>query len=166
VELTLPGAFDRARWYGLGPGESYIDSRRGVRTGVYDAGLDDLHTPYAYPQENGNRFGTRWLHLRDDRGTGLWVMGGEPFGFGAHPYTVADLDAAKHIHELPRRDELTLTLDHRQCGLGSGSCGPLTFERYRVARQPWSFRFVLGVHSLQEADADSLWTRWRSPPSS
>jgi len=161
VDLRLPREFNKASWYGLGPGESYVDSRAAVRTGIYDADLDALHTDYAYPQENGNRSATRWMGLYDDRGTGLWVTGSETFGFGAHPYTVADLDAAKHRHEVPRRDEVTLTLDHRQCGLGSGSCGPLTFEEYRIPLRPYRFTFVLAAHSRQEISPSTLYGRHR-----
>jgi len=159
VDLQLPGAFRWARWYGLGPGESYVDSRAAVKTGVWQAGLEALHTDYAYPQENGNRDETRWMGLYDDRGTGLWVTSDQPFGFSAHPYTVADLDAARHRHELPRRDEVTLTLDRAQCGLGSGSCGPLTFEPYRVPHQAHRFTFVLAAHSRQERLSEELYRR-------
>jgi len=161
VDLSLPGAFSKARWYGLGPGESYIDSQAAVRTGVWSAGLEALHTDYAYPQENGNRHDTRWMGLYDDRGTGLWVTGPETFGFSAHPYTVADLDAAKHRNEVPRRDEVTLTLDHRQCGLGSGSCGPLTFEEYRIPLKPYRFSFILAAHSRQEFSSEALYRKYR-----
>jgi beta-galactosidase/evolved beta-galactosidase subunit alpha len=157
VDLRVPAAFDKARWYGLGPGESYVDSRAAARMGVWEAGLEALHTDYAYPQENGNRSETRWMGLYDDRGTGLWVTSTQPFGFGAHRYTVADLDAAKHRHEVPRREEVTLTLDHRQCGLGSGSCGPLTFEEYRIPRQPYRFSFRLTAHSRQETASEELY---------
>lgn len=162
VDLRVPEAFHRARWYGLGPGESYVDSRAAVRTGVWEAGLDDLHTDYAFPQENGNRHQTRWMGLYDDRGTGLWVSAEQPFGFSAHPYTVADLEAARHRHELPQRDEVTVTLDHRQCGLGSGSCGPLTFEEYRVPLRPYRFSFSFVAHSRQEVGSESLYQRLRN----
>lgn len=161
VDLRLPGAFSRARWYGLGPGESYVDSQAAVRTGVWEADLEALHTDYAFPQENGNRHRTRWMGLYDDRGTGLWVTAAEPYGFGAHPYTIADLDAAQHRHEVPRRDEVTLTLDSRQCGVGSGSCGPLTFEEYRIPLAPYRLSFVLAAHSRQETSSESLYGRYR-----
>lgn len=162
LELQLPSAFSKASWYGLGPGESYVDSLAAVKTGRWDAGLEALHTDYAMPQENGNRHDTRWMGLYDDRGTGLWVAGNENFGFGAHAYTIADLDAARHRHELPRRDEITVTLDHKQCGIGSGSCGPLTFEPYRVPRADYRFSFVLAAHSRQETPPEALFARYRN----
>jgi beta-galactosidase/evolved beta-galactosidase subunit alpha len=162
LDLKLPAEYSRASWYGYGPGESYVDSWGAVKTGRFDAGLDALHTDYAYPQENGNRNETRWVGLYDDRGTGLWVAGGENFGFGAHPYTVADIDAAKHRHEVPHRDEVTVTIDHKQCGIGSGSCGPLTFEPYRIPRTEYRFSFVLIAHSRQEFGPETLFSRHRA----
>jgi beta-galactosidase/evolved beta-galactosidase subunit alpha len=162
LDLKLPLAFGKAAWYGLGPGESYVDSKAAVRTGIFESGLEGLHTDYAVPQENGNRLDTRWLGFYDDRGTGLWVTGSEPFGFGAHPYTIADLDEAKHRHELPHRDEITVTLDHKQCGLGSGSCGPLTFEQYRVPCQAYRFSFTLVAHSRQEKAPSALYRKFRA----
>lgn len=161
VDLKMPGAYTKAVWYGLGPGESYIDSRAAVKTGRWSANLDQLHTDYCYPQENGNRFATRWAGLYNDRGTGLWVTGDERFGFGAHAYSIADLDAAQHVHQLPRRDEVTVTLDHAQCGIGSGSCGPLTFEGYRVPRQTTQFTLVLAAHSRQDALPEELFSTYR-----
>ena len=50
----------------------------------------------------------------------------------AHHFTAADLTATTHINEVPRRDEITLNLDYRQCGLGGQSCGPATMQKYRV----------------------------------
>ena len=132
LELALPGDLDNARWYGRGPGESYRDSERANLLGRYAAAVDDLHTPYVRPQENGNRTDVRWAAFTDDRGVGVRVSGDAPVDFGAHPYSIDDLDAADHVHELPRRDEITLTVDSAHCGLGSGSCGPPTLERYRV----------------------------------
>lgn len=161
VDMQLPSAFGQIDWYGLGPGESYVDSRCGVRTGIFRAGLDDLHTDYVLPQENGNRLDTRWVGLYDERGTGLWIKGAPLFAFSAHPYTVADLDAAKHRHELPRRDEITLTLDHRQCGIGSGSCGPLTYEEYCVPNQSYEFSFQFMAHSRQDRLPQELYRESR-----
>ena len=57
LELTLPGALDRVSWLGLGPGESYADSKQAARFGSWHAGVDELLTPYVRPQENGNRCG-------------------------------------------------------------------------------------------------------------
>jgi beta-galactosidase/evolved beta-galactosidase subunit alpha len=74
---------------------------------------------------------------------------------------VADLDAALHRHELPRREEVTVTLDHLQCGLGSGSCGPLTFDPYRIALKPYRFSLLMVGHSRQEVSPATLYRQSR-----
>jgi len=138
LALALPGAFDRAVWYGRGPGESYEDSKQSQRIGRYERPVEALHTPYVRPQENGNRTDTRWMALTDGGGIGL-AAGGDVQDFSAHRYTVDDLEAATHRHEVPTRETVTLTLDHDHCGLGSGSCGPPTRERYRVPPEQTAF---------------------------
>ena len=51
------------QWFGGGPGEAYADSRQAARVGRYSASVDELQTPYVYPQENGNRLDVRWARL-------------------------------------------------------------------------------------------------------
>jgi beta-galactosidase/evolved beta-galactosidase subunit alpha len=148
--LEVPEALDRAEWYGYGPGESYSDSMGGVRLGRWKSTVDGLATDYVFPQENGNHQDTRWVALDDLRGTGLLVAGPRPFGFGAHRYTVEDLDQARHAAELPRRDFVQVTLDAAQCGLGTASCGPATFPAYRVEPKAFTFQLTLQGFSRQE----------------
>lgn len=142
LELTLPGGLDRVEWYGPGPGECYCDSRGAARVGRYRARVDDLYTPYLFPQENGNREEARWVSFTDDQGRGFRVAGRPHFNFSAHRYTTEDFDKARHAYELAPRDFLTVHLDDRQCGIGSGSCGPRTFEPYRVPCEPFAFEWV------------------------
>ena len=45
-ELAIPTAFEHCKWFGLGPGESYVDKREAARVGVYESevsGLDYAH---------------------------------------------------------------------------------------------------------------------------
>ncbi|WP_415379080.1 glycoside hydrolase family 2 TIM barrel-domain containing protein [Halosimplex sp. TS25] len=139
LDLTLPGDFETVTWYGRGPGESYADSKRSSLVGRYERDVTDLHTPYVRPQANGNRTDVRWATFTDERGVGLRVTGDSPIDVTAHRYTTADLEAADHVHELPERDEVSVSLDHAHCGLGTGSCGPVTLEQYRV--EPDGFEF-------------------------
>ncbi|ESP87082.1 glycoside hydrolase family 2 TIM barrel-domain containing protein [Candidatus Halobonum tyrrellensis] len=143
LDLRLGGAFDRVAWYGRGPGEAYADSSEAARLGQYEGSVDELHTPYVRPQENGNRTDTRWATFADGRGVGVRVRGDDPFDFAAHRYSTADLEAAAHRNELPRRDGVWVSLDAAHCGLGSNSCGPATLPEYRVPVEPTGFSFEL-----------------------
>jgi beta-galactosidase/evolved beta-galactosidase subunit alpha len=156
LELTLPGRFDRVRWLGRGPGESYADSRQAARFGLWRASVDELFTNYVRPQENGNRSGTRWVALQDTRGAGLLVVGDPTLDFSAHRFTTTDLDQAQHTCDLVPRPTITLHLDYRQNGLGSGSCGPGVTPPYQLHAEPFVFRLRLRALSPGGAEPQEL----------
>lgn len=58
--IQLSPAYNRASWFGLGPGESYNDKCSSQQVGIWEKEIDDMGTSYEVPQENGNRVGTRW----------------------------------------------------------------------------------------------------------
>ncbi|MGC8667693.1 MAG: glycoside hydrolase family 2 TIM barrel-domain containing protein [Chthonomonadales bacterium] len=140
VQAELPPELECVTWYGLGPGESYVDSCQAQRVGVWSAPVDDLYTPYIFPQENGNRHRTRWAAFADWQGRGLLVVGLPMFDFSAHRFTTQDLDRALHTCDLVPRDFITLNLDAKQCGLGSASCGPGPLPQYRLHAEPFQLR--------------------------
>jgi len=71
------------------------------------------------------------------------VVGEELVNVGALHYTTRDLERATHTHELTRRRDITLSVDHRQCGLGSAACGPGPLPQYLVWPEPMRFRVRL-----------------------
>lgn len=139
VRLSLPECLDSACWFGLGPGEGYSDTKTAQRIGFYKAGVDQLYTPYVKPQENGNRTEVRRAAFHDLHMAGLFVGGLPMFDFSAHRFTAEDIAVAKHPHEIRRRDNITLNLDWKQCGIGTGSCGSGTAEQYRIPAAPFKF---------------------------
>ncbi|WP_405080430.1 glycoside hydrolase family 2 TIM barrel-domain containing protein [Paenibacillus chitinolyticus] len=158
LRMELPGSMDRVTWYGLGPGESYPDSRQAARMGLYDAAVDDLRFPYVKPQESGNRSDVRWAYLRGVQGSGLLAAGQPVFDFGASRYTPEDLEAASHECDLVPRDYVTLHLDYKQNGLGSNSCGPKQLPPHVLEPQAFRFAVRLGpvsgdAHPAQTAAA-------------
>ncbi|MFU8855147.1 glycoside hydrolase family 2 TIM barrel-domain containing protein [Micromonospora sp. SL1-18] len=139
LRMAVPADLDTVDWYGPGPGEAYPDSRCAARVGRWSATVDELQTPYVYPQENGNRVDARWLRLTDRSGTGLLVTGHPVVDFTARRWTSEQLDAARHTTDLVPGDRIHLNLDLGQTGLGSGSCGPEVAERYRLPVAPARF---------------------------
>ncbi|WP_166845248.1 glycoside hydrolase family 2 TIM barrel-domain containing protein [Isoptericola sp. BMS4] len=129
VHLALPTDVDGARWFGLGPHDSYPDVRRSVVVGRHRAGLDDLTVPYARPQESGHRSEVRELDL--ERGGRPWVRltaardaRGRLPGFTLARHSPHELARAAHPHELPVPEAHHLVVDAAQHGLGSRACGP------------------------------------------
>jgi len=62
----------------------------------------------------------------------------------AWPFTMQDLEAARHIHELPRCNTITVNLDYKQMGIGGdNSWGARTHPEYTLPPKPYSYRFRL-----------------------
>ncbi len=121
-------------WFGHGPHENYPDRLASAAVGRWSGGVDGQAVPYPRPQETGNKEGVRWVALTGGSGAGLLVSARqEPFSMSALPYSVADLDRARHTHELEPRPAVFLSLDARQMGLGNSSCGPGVLEKHAIA---------------------------------
>ena len=146
LQMILPATLDQVQWLGRGPGEAYEDSKQAGRIGLYRNTVDGLFFPYSFPQENGNRLDVRWLALTSPRGPGLLATGRPTLNFSVHRCTTMDLENARHPFDLPRRDELTLNLDHRQRPLGSASCGPAPLDGYEL--KPQDFTFTLRLRAM------------------
>jgi beta-galactosidase len=151
LAMALVPAMREFAWYGLGPQETYPDTKSAGRLGRYRATLEELETPYVVPQENGHRSDVRWCQVSDGH-NGLLVTGAPLFGFSAHPWSTAALAAARHRDELVAEARTWLHLDHRQYGLGSATCGPAPLDQYILRSEP--FRFALGFWPLPVLAAD------------
>jgi len=143
VVLCLPDSFERFTWLGRGPGESYCDRKTGLLVGLYSGCVDEQYTPYIMPQENGNKTEVRWSALTNEYGTGLMAIGTPLMEAGVSYYSANDLYRAYHTAELKRRKEIYITLDHKQCGLGGASCGPMTLPEYLVPPDKYRFSILL-----------------------
>jgi hypothetical protein len=154
LQLTLPAAYDTFTWYGRGPHESYADRKASAAVGLYSGAVDAQYFPYVKPQENGNKTDVRWAALNEAGGVGLLAVGDPTFSTSVHHFTAEDLTAANHTHEIARRPDVTWHIDHAQSGLGNGSCGPGTLDRYLL--WPAEMRFNLRLRPFVEAAAEAL----------
>jgi beta-galactosidase len=147
VLLPIPSTLDNVRWYGRGPGEAYRDMCQAARVGRFDATVDELQTPYVFPQENGNRTDVRWATLANADGTGLRIDGHPTFDLAARRWSTEDLNRAGHTHELRDRGRLFVHIDHAHQGLGSASCGPGVLPQHRLL--PVSATFTVTLTPLE-----------------
>ncbi|MGE0481632.1 MAG: glycoside hydrolase family 2 TIM barrel-domain containing protein [Phycisphaerae bacterium] len=144
MRLALDPALSSVRWFGRGPHENYCDRKTAAHVGEFAATVGELGHDYVRPQENGNRTDARWVAFTDDAGVGLLAVGMPTLEFSAWSYTLDDLEMATHVHELPRRDFVTVNLDYRQMGVGGDdSWGARPHEQYRIAAWPLAYRFRL-----------------------
>lgn len=135
IRLDLPLGLDRADWFGLGPDETYPDSRAAGRVGRFSADIDALGAGYAMPQETGHRSALRSLTMSGPAGA-LRVttrrIETELPGFMLAKHTAQQVAAARHPWELPEPTATYLYLDVAQHGLGSRSCGIDVLPKYAL----------------------------------
>lgn len=144
VRFGLPKGLSRVEWFGLGPGEAYADTHTAARVGQYALSIDEMQTPYVYPQENGSRAEVRWAEVTDESGqAGLRVEGHPDFALTARRWTSEELHAAKHTPDLVAGDNVWLNVDYGLNGIGTGSCGPGVLPKYLLAAKETDFGFTL-----------------------
>ncbi|GAB3922634.1 beta-galactosidase [Microlunatus endophyticus] len=129
LDFALDGGYDRLAWAGLGPGQQYPDTGQAARLGYFSASVDELQVPYVRPQENGSRQAKR---LTLSGGGRDLTLSGDDFSFAARPWSQAVLAAAEHAIDLEPDGRLHLTIDHRQQGIGTASCGPGVLPAYAL----------------------------------
>lgn len=145
ITFQLMSGEDGVTYYGKGPHENYCDRKTGAYLGVYHfKSAEDFIHDYLYPQENGNRCDVRWLEVGSDVKLRVDAVG-RAFEAGVHPYTLEELDAAKHSCDLPRHDYLTVNIDGGQQGVGGDVPAVATLKpQYKLPKmQTLTLRCVL-----------------------
>jgi beta-galactosidase len=159
MQMAIAGQLNTMTWFGRGPHESYWDRNTGTAVGLYSGLVENLIHDYVRPQENANRTDVRWVAFTNDEGFGLLAIGMPVLYASAWPYTMEDLDKAKHIHELPRRDTVTVNLDYKQMGIG-GDDGWTERARphpeYRLPLKTYSYSFRLQAITPKTGDTTTL----------
>ena len=106
--------------------------------GVYRAAVEELHIPYVYPQENGNRTDVKWFSMSDRESSSLLFKSRHSCELTVHDYTTEALERAKHHHELEKASYHVVHIDDMQTGLGSNSCGEEQLPPYKLGLRPFA----------------------------
>ena len=150
VTMHLDQSMDQVRYFGMGPGENYADSREAAMMGVYENTVDGLFTNYVVPQANGNHMDCKWVSLTNDRGMGLVASTEDSFNFSASRFEEKDLDDAKHTCDLKKRDYVVFNIDYKQNALGTYACGEWQLDRYRAKFEPFKLSFRISPFNNKE----------------
>jgi len=145
MKLALPGRFKQMTWLGRGPHESYWDRKTGAFVGLYSGTVQDQHTPYVSPQENGNKTDVRWVILQDESGLGLLVKGSRLLEVNAHHYLEEDFDSrVRHSTDVPFQNVTELCIDLHQRGIGGdNSWGNPIHDKYKLRDKQYKYAFVI-----------------------
>lgn len=142
VRMFLDKKLSAARYFGMGPQESYCDKHQAASHGLYQANVDDLHEDYIRPQENGSHYDCEHVELNNSR-YGIVVSAENAFSFNASYYTQEELEKKTHNYELTESDSVVFCVDYALNGIGSNSCGPVVLDQYRFDDVLFRFQFTL-----------------------
>ena len=116
--FSLLSEFNKVRYYGRGPMESYVDRKAGGRIGIYRHRACEMMEPYLNPQETGNRTDLRWIEIVNDEGIGIKIFAETPFEASVLPYTSHEIENAGHINELPPVTKTVVNISMAKSGVG------------------------------------------------
>ena len=140
--FRLDAAFDHVEYMGR-MGESYCDMKDHVPIGMVSCTVADMTEPNIRPQESGNRCDCSYAQVSDGETVFRFTAVDQPFELGIKPYSDWELLTMRH-----REDERTtgtyVAISAFQMGIGTGSCGPATMEKYCYsAKKEYVLRFII-----------------------
>ena len=124
-------------YFGMGPGETYRDLHHYAGFGLWESTAEQEYVPYLKPQEHGNHYGVRFLAFQNS----LQFVAETPFECGISQYSAHELFKNRHAARLEKDGVTHVRIDYKQSGIGSGSCGPVLSEQYRLSEKEIRFRF-------------------------
>ncbi len=138
LRLFLDKGFNQVEYLGYGPTESYIDKHQATYVGTFTSKVSDQYEPYIRPQENSSHYGCRYVSVKNKdleitcSGTNPKTKNQKYISFNASQYTQEELWTHKHNYELQKSDYTVLCVDYMMAGVGSNSCGPALYQKYRI----------------------------------
>ncbi len=134
MAMQLPGQYDQVEFYARGPWSNYVDRKTGSFLGRYTTTVADMYEELAHPQSCGNHEELRNLIIKDSEGKGYMITAEGNVAFSLLNYSDDDFMRARHSYDLPVRTgaskKVYAHFDYYQKGLGNGSCGPGTINKY------------------------------------
>jgi beta-galactosidase len=120
MQFKTAKEFNKMTWFGKGPHETMVDRKYGARVGIHSGTIENLNHPYVRPQENGNHTEVRWATFTNSKGEGILItdVSGKLLNVSAWPYSMEDLEKARHINDLKPRTFNTINIDLKQKGVG------------------------------------------------
>ena len=157
IRLTMPEGYENMAYFGYGPMESYVDKRQAARLSDFHTTVNENFEHYVRPQENGSHYGCRYAAVTTYTGQGLFFFG-DDMCFNASHFTPEQLTATRHDYELKPMRETTVTVDYKQSGIGSNSCGPWLAGNMQFREPKFTFRLRIlpALRAAVDPVAESL----------
>ncbi|MGN1096878.1 MAG: beta-galactosidase small subunit, partial [Christensenellales bacterium] len=144
--FKLDKSFDNVSFVGRGKAENYCDRKTSQFIGLYEGKAEEFIHGYLYPQENGNHTDVRKMEISDNKAKLAVSALSKPFEFTASPYSIEQLENAKHLHELEREETIDICIDGGQRGVGGDvPAFACTLHKYKLNHGKHSFEVLLSA---------------------
>lgn len=136
LQFGLDTSFVACTFYG-NIHETYSDRREAQRVSTWYKSLEELSAPqYVVPEEQGNR--EAWWVRFNGEGTSFTIARNddwqEPLNFSVRRWSDSTLTAARRWRDVGDPDPYyTVSIDYRQAGLGTATCGPGVAECHTIS---------------------------------
>lgn len=142
--FRLDASFDRVEYEGR-TGESYCDMKDQFPVDRVTCKVSDMMEPNIRPQESGNRCDCMRAVFSDGKRRIIFEAVDRPFELAVKPCSDRALIKMKHREDI-RQSGTYVTIQAFQMGIGTGSCGPVTADRFRFTPdRDYTLRFLLRV---------------------
>ncbi|GEA61706.1 beta-galactosidase [Vibrio comitans] len=137
MELAVPKGPKAVQFYGLGPHENYPDRKLSAYVGKHTQTIDEMHTDYVYPTENGLRCDVRHAEIGPLNINGL-------FHFSVSRYSQCNLAEADHINDLHDSGRLYIRIDSEHMGVGGDdSWSRSVHDEYLLKKKHYHYQITL-----------------------
>lgn len=146
MQFDIINQFSNVEYFGKGPQANYSDRNTGAKLGLYSGKAESMSYEYIVPQEFGNHMETKWFSLKNASGNGVLIKGEQPLNFSVSPYSLSNLEVARHTYELNKRKTLTVNIDLIQMGVGGDNTWSFRAEphnEYLVKPNDYRYSFYI-----------------------
>ncbi len=143
MDFTLVSGMENIKYFGYGDGDSYCDKKLSARKALFKTTAEKNYEHPIKPQESGNHYGTEYVSVSDSVNNGFYFVSDNCFEFCARKYSVKQLEAVAHDCDLISENVTYLSLNYKMRGIGSNSCGPELFDKYKLTEKAFEFSFTL-----------------------
>jgi len=127
-------------WFGRGPHENYPDRKDSAHIGRYQSSVQQMHTNYIFPSDNGLRCDVSEAQVGE-----LTIQG--DFHFAVSEFSQSNLAAAKHTNELTKQDAIFVRIDGFHMGVGGDdSWTPSVHKEYQLSERRYRYQVTLGFN--------------------
>jgi beta-galactosidase len=150
MQFDISNQYNNLTYYGKGPHPNYSDRNYGSHVGLFSGDAKTMSYMYAYPEEYGNHTETRWFQLQNKSTKGVLVKGDKNISFSVLPFSIYNLQEAKHTNELVERNVLSVQVDLVQQGVGGDNTWSekaRPHKEYLINPGTYSYSFYLAPFS-------------------